>query len=91
MVIVTPFQEKKKQRYLVLIIILAILGTAFIIWYKVLPKQSSTPRVFSEKQPEIKINFDVLKSPILTKLSPFKGIPLFKPEDAGRSNPFQPY
>ena len=91
MVIVTPFQAKKKQRYLIVILILAILGAVFLIWYKFLSKRSSTPRVLPEKPPEININFDVLKNPILDKLTSFEGIPPFKPEDAGRSDPLQLY
>ena len=96
MVIITPFQEKKKQRYLILIIIIALLGTIFLVWYKFyLPKHTPTPRISSVKKPRIDINFDILKSPILTNeetgLKAFEGIPWFNPEDAGRSNPFQPY
>jgi hypothetical protein len=94
MVIVTPFQRKKKQRYLVLIIIIALLGTIFIVWYKFLPKQSSVSRSLPEKPPRIDINFNILKDPILTNetgLKSFEGIPPFNPIDAGRSNPFQPY
>lgn len=91
MVIVTPFQVKKKQRYLVLILILSLLGIGFVVWYKFLPKQSTGSHVLPQKLPEIKIDFDVLKNPLLLKLSPFEGIPPFNPEDAGRSNPFQSY
>ena len=91
MVIVTPFQEKKKQRNLIFILILAIFGIVFLVWYKFFPKRSSTPRVLPEKPAKITINFNVLKNPFLTELTPFEGITPFKPEDAGRNNPFNPY
>ena len=91
MVIVTPFQEKKKQRYKIFILIAAILGLFFVAWYKFFPKQPSALRALPQKPERININFDVLKNPILTKLFPFDPVPNFKPEDAGRNNPFQPY
>lgn len=91
MAIVTPFQEKKKQRYLILILILAALGIAFIVWYRFLPRQAATMHVLPEKPEKININFDFLKNPLLTKLTPFEGIRPLNPEDSGRSNPFQPY
>lgn len=91
MVIVTPFQAKKKQRYFILILVVSLLGIAFIVRYKFLPKQLTTSHVLPPKPAEININFEVLKSPLLSKLSPFEGIPYFNPEDAGRSNPLQPY
>lgn len=91
MVLITPFQEKKKQRYLILILILAVLSTAFIVWYRFLPKHPSAPRILPEKPPKIIINFDILKNPLLANLAPFEGIPPFNPDEAGRSNPFQPY
>lgn len=96
MVIVTPFQEKKKQRYKIFILIAAILGLFFVAWYKFFPKQPSAPRALPQKPERIDINFGVLKNPILdpenpAKLTSFEGVPVFNPQDAGRSNPFQPY
>ena len=91
MVIVTPFQAKKKQRYLILILVVSLLGIGFVVWYKFLPQQPKTSHTLPQKPPEIDINFDVLKNPFLSKLSPFEGIPYFNPADAGRSNPLQPY
>jgi len=91
MVIVTPFQQKKKQRNLIIILILALFGAAFLIWYKFFSKKPSAPRLLPEKPAKITINFNVLKNPFLTELTPFKEITPFKPEDAGRSNPFNPY
>ena len=92
MVLVTPFQQKKKQVYLKVILVIAILGIIFIAWYKYyLPKHPSIPRILPEKPPKININFDVLNNPILSKLFPFEEISPLNPEEAGRSDPFKPY
>lgn len=90
MVIVTPFQEKKKQRYLLFILGIAIFGMVFTFWYRSFRREPSSPRVLPQKPPEIKINFEMLKSPILTKLQPFEKIAPFE-DEVGRGNPFIPY
>lgn len=90
MVIVTPFQQKKKQRYLFLVLGIVIFGMIFALWYRSSQRAPSSPRVLPQKPPEININFDILKSPILTELRPFTDITPFKGE-VGRENPFRLY
>jgi uncharacterized membrane protein YpjA len=91
MVIVTPFQEKKKQRYLLFLLGIAILGIIFTFWYsRYFKREPSSSHVLPPKPPEIKINFEMLKSPILTELQPFENIAPLE-EGAGRENPFIPY
>ena len=91
MVIVTPFQEKKKQRYLLFLLGIAILGMVFAFWYsRYFKREPSSSHVLPQKPAEIKIDFDMLKSPILTELQPFEKIAPFE-EGAGRENPFVSY
>ncbi len=90
MVLVTSFQTKKKQRFLFFFLGIAIFGMVFTLWYKFLNKKPSSVHVLPQKPAEIKINFDILKSPILTELQPFERIVPFENE-AGRQNPFIPY
>jgi Na+/melibiose symporter-like transporter len=90
MVLVTPFQEKKKQRYLILILVIAIFGTVFVVWSRFFNREPPAPHILPQKPQEIKINFDMLKSDILKELKPFEKIAPFEGE-AGRGNPFIPY
>lgn len=87
---ITPFIEpKRKKQYLFLLLGALIVGALFLIWNYFLAKP--TP-IISQPQPppEIKINFEVLKSPILKQLEPFETISPFEGE-IGRENPFVPY
>jgi hypothetical protein len=66
-----------------------LIGALFLIWNYFFLK--APPPVSKPAPPrEIKINFDILKNPILEKLQPFEFIPLFE-EKPGRENPFTPY
>ena len=90
MVIVTTLQGNKKQRYLLLLLGIAILGMVFVLWYRSLSKEPSSSHILPQKPPEIKINFDMLKSDILANLESFDPITPFEGE-VGRGNPFIPY
>ncbi|MDI6591444.1 MAG: hypothetical protein QME61_00655 [Patescibacteria group bacterium] len=79
-------EKRKKQKYLILTII--ILTILMGIWYGFLLKPKPLPKVF--KPPEIKINFEVLKNPLLEELQPFEEIKPFE-EKIGRENPFISY
>ncbi len=94
-------KQKKTQRILILILIILLLATIFFIWQGFFKKEegiiSSGPPVIRK---EIKINFDVLKNPLLEELQPFSGIEPFQEVSAspgepekkiGRENPFIPY
>lgn len=89
---ITFTQDKKKQRYLLIIlgaIVLLILG---IVWRgfsgrEAMPQPSAVPTVVL---PTVKIDFDVLKLPALEVFQIFADIPAFQ-GTVGRSNPFIPY
>jgi hypothetical protein len=97
------FQKKEKiQKNLILVFIVVVLITAFVIWLGFFKKEKELPLVELPVLPkkEIKINFDILKSPALEKLQPFSEIEPFKEtlspegkieEKLGRENPFIPY
>lgn len=89
---ITFFQQRKKQRYLILAFILIILVVLLLVWqFFLLEKPKPKPKIIEGPKPaEIKINFEVLKDPILEGLQPFEEIPPFE-EKVGRENPFIPY
>jgi len=88
---ITFIQEKKKQRYLLVILGAVVLSTLAVIWWSFsggeMP-QPAVPQIVS--LPEVVINFDVLKSPQLEELQAFEEIPAFE-DKIGRNNPFTPY
>lgn len=80
---------KKRKIYLVVILIAVIFGIIFLVWNYFLAKP--LPVILEPTPPpEIRINFEVLKSPILEQLEPFEVISHFVGE-VGRENPFIPY
>lgn len=91
---VNIFQERKKQQYLLIILVLIVLITFIIIWKNFLSKsQISIPEAeLKIVQPrEIKIDFEILKNPLLKELTPFEEISPFFEGEIGRENPFLPY
>ena len=89
---ITFFEQRKKQRYLILALALIISLTLIVVWKGFLfKKPKPQPGAVEFPRPaEIKINFEALKNPILEELQPFEEISPFK-EEAGRENPFLPY
>lgn len=88
---ITFLQQKRKQQYLTLVFIGAILLILVVVWKGFLSKPETLPPLPEPvKLPEVKINFEVLQSPFLEELQPFEEIPPFE-ETAGRENPFIPY
>jgi hypothetical protein len=87
---ITFTQERKKQRYLILILALAILGVLGIVWWGFLsvPDEEALPPAFTFQK--VEINFGILDRDDLTGLSHFEGVPVFE-EQTGRENPFLPY
>jgi len=86
---ITFIEPKRKQQYLILLLIMIILGVLFLIWNYFLAKPPSAtlkPTLPSE----IKINFEILKNPILEELQLFEKISPLE-EGIGRENPFVPY
>lgn len=84
----TFIEPKKRQKYLIFILIVVILGIVFLVWNYFLVKPSLPPQPV--QPPEIKINFEILKNPVLDELQLFEGISPFE-EEIGRDNPFIPY
>jgi len=86
---ITFIEPKRRKYYLILLLVVVVIGVLFLIWNYFFLK---APLPISKPTPprEIKINFEILKNPILEKLQPFEFIPLFE-EKSHRDNPFVPY
>lgn len=91
---------KKEQRNLILVFIVLILIWVIIIWWGFFKNKAPVPNevvpngvVIDEVVPhkevpkKIRINFEVLRLPILEKLEPFPEIEPFE-QEIGRKNPF---
>lgn len=98
---ITFLEQKEKQRNLILIFIGIVLIMAFIIWQGFFKEEKITPpEEFLGVKKEIKIDFEVLKNPLLEEFQPFVKIKPFQVtppaegemvEELGRENPFIPY
>ena len=88
---VTFIREKKKQKYFI-ISFGAIIVIAFIVlWFGYFKKEKAPPPVLiAPSYREMKIDFEVLKSPLLKEFQPFEEITPFEGEK-GRKNPFLSY
>ena len=90
---ITFIKERKKQKYLVWIFAVVIVGILAVflfgsLWNKNIFQVFKPPA--PQPPPDITVNFDFLKSEALKALKPFEAIvPLT--ESAGRQNPFSPY
>jgi hypothetical protein len=89
---ITFVEERRKLRYLFLVLVMVVLITIFVLWRgffvkEKLPFLPPSPEVPIKK---IVINFEILKHPILEELQPFEKIPPFEGK-IGRENPFIPY
>lgn len=83
-------REKKKQKYLILVLSIVVLVTSVILWQGFFKKEKPVSPTPGLSFREIRINFDMLESPLLKELQPFEGIPSFV-EERGRENPFLSY
>ncbi len=87
-------QERRKQKYLTIIVIAAFIITAIILWFgyfrKPVPVSESTPLFSGVGVKEIKIDFDLLESQFLRESQIFEKVSSFEGE-IGRNNPFLPY
>jgi len=85
-------QEKKKQKYLIIVFSIIILISVLVLWFGYLRKSQpgSSPVSMSSYQAEIKINFAVLENSLLKQFQPFEKVIPFEGQK-GRSNPFLPY
>lgn len=94
-------KQKKTQRNLIFILLGVFLIIIIVLWQGFFKKEEEeilpVSIIFPKK--EVKINFEILKNPLLEKLQPFSEITPFeeiippkgKPEKVGRENPFIPY
>ena len=89
---ITFLQAKKRQRYLVLTLALAIFVILIIVWQgflkgKEAPEKTLTPLLAPEK---VLIDWQTLKDPGIATLQTFEQILPFEGK-IGRENPFIPY
>ena len=89
MAITSFIEPKRKKQYLLLLLGAIIVGILFLVWNYFLAKPT-LPVFQPTPPPEIKINLEILKNPILEQLEPFETISPFEGE-VGRENPFLPY
>ena len=85
-------QQRKKQKYLTLIVAILFVSIATILWFgyfrKTEPASEMTLSFVAVKQ--IEIDFNVLESQFLQESQLFEKVPSFE-EEIGRNNPFLPY
>lgn len=83
-------KERKKQKYLILVLGIVVLVTTIVLWQGFFKKEKPiSPSVGLQFRP-VRIDFDLLESPVLKELQVFEEIPSFV-ETKGRENPFLPY
>ncbi|MEA3344596.1 MAG: hypothetical protein U9Q16_02870 [Patescibacteria group bacterium] len=87
-------QQKKKQIYLIIILVGVVLATALVLWQghrlqdlSNMILRSSSDNLDLPQHPEITIDFDVLEREDVKELTPFEEISPFDGE-TGRENPF---
>ena len=84
-------QERKKQKYLVITLVIIFIIAGFILWFGYFRKEKTLPASVSGFTPvEVKINFEVLENAFLKESQSFEEAHPFEGEK-GRSNPFIPY
>lgn len=87
---ITFLQQKKRQKYLLIILGVLIAISLLVVWQMFFIKSALTPVEQVVKTPEVKMDFKTLENPIFAELTPFEKIPSFG-DDTGRDNPFSPY
>jgi len=94
---ITFLEQRKRQQYMIPLLVLMLLITFFVIWYGVLKPQQ--PAVVTFYIPEetlpsalkkVEIDFNFLKNITSDRFQLFETIPTFEKE-AGRENPFIPF
>jgi len=88
---ITFIKKRKKQKYLVLIVLGVVVVSLIILWRGYFKKEAPLPTpAVSGPHREIKVDFGILENPFLKEIQPFEKIPPFEGE-TGRENPFLPY
>jgi len=89
---ITFLQERKRQKYLLPILVVLILVIGLVLWGGFFTERGAplAPLLPERLIEEAEINFQVLENPVLEKLQPFEKIPPFL-EEVGRESPFLPF
>ena len=89
---ITFLQAKKRQRYLVLTLALAIFVILIIVWQSFLKGKEApvNPLVPLLAPQKVLIDWQTLKDPKIAALQTFEQILPFE-DEVGRENPFIPY
>lgn len=87
---ITFTQEKKKQRYILIILGLIVLLILGVVWWGIASREAPPSAEPIIVLPTVTVNFDALKSPALEEFQIFADIPAFQ-GTVGRSNPFISY
>lgn len=83
------FSEKQKQQqYLILVFVVVAIMTALVFYFGVFKKPEQESIIILAPARKMEIDFNVFKSPVLSKLQPFEKILEFEGE-IGRENPFK--
>lgn len=81
----------KKQRYLLLILPLLVVGLIIILWLGFFKEEEAVSSLEEMRYKRaVTINFKMLEDPSLKELLPFEEVSPFDKE-RGRTNPFLPY
>ena len=92
---ITFLQEKKKQKYLIYILIMVFFAIFLTLWLgffrktQIIPEELA-PTEVSKSWQKIEINFKILEDPLFQDLKDFEKIPEFEGK-VGRENPFIPF
>lgn len=92
---ITFLQEKKKQKYLIYVLIMVFFAIFLTIWFgyfrkpPIIPEEIA-PTETAKSWQKIEINFKILEDPLFQDLKAFEKIPAFEGE-VGRENPFIPF
>jgi len=99
-VAITFLEKRKIQKRFILILGIILLIIVLIIWQGFFAKEKPVlPGEVLKPAKKVKIDFDILESPILKGLQPFEEIKTYEEEISegvvtekiGRENPFIPY
>ena len=83
------FSEKQKQQqYLILVFVVVAIITALVFYFGVFKKPKQESIIILVPAKKVEIDFNVFKSPVLSKLQPFEEVLEFVGE-IGRENPFK--
>ena len=90
---ITFLEKRKIQKRFILILGIVLFVIVLVIWQGFFVKEKPIwPGEILKPSKKVKIDFDILESPILKGLQPFEEIePIEAGIEIGRKNPFAPY